>query len=83
MSAALTSVAKNCNSVVDAFVENLKTRFPSVLSGIGRIKNYQLKLHINPAYQAVRSPGSIWGPRCVEIATRSAVQTESAAHQTL
>jgi len=52
-----TPVAENCNTVVDAFAENLKTRFPNAFSGIER-KNYQLKLHINsqvvPAIQKMR-----------------------------
>ena len=53
-----TPVTENCNTVEDAFAENLKTRFPSVFSGIGKLKNYQLKLHINsqvvPVIQKMR-----------------------------
>ena len=53
-----TPVTENCNTVVDAFAEILKTRFPNVFSGIGKLKNYQLKLHINsqvvPAIQKMR-----------------------------
>ena len=29
-------------------MESLKAKFPGVFSGVGRLKNYQLKLHINP-----------------------------------
>ena len=41
-------VAESCNTVGCPFVESLKAKFPGVFSGVGRLKNYQLKLHIDP-----------------------------------
>ena len=41
-------VAESCNTVRCPFVESLKAKFPGVFSGVGRLKNYQLKLHIDP-----------------------------------
>ena len=40
--------AESCNTVGCPFVESLKAKFPDVFSGVGRLKNYQLKLHIDP-----------------------------------
>ena len=40
-------LAESCNTV-GSFVESLKAKFPGVFSGVGRLKNYQLKLHIDP-----------------------------------
>ena len=40
--------AESCNTVGCPFVESLKAKFPGVFSGVGRLKNYQLKLHIDP-----------------------------------
>ena len=37
----------NCNSVDDSLVGRLKANYPSVFKGIGKVKNYQLKLHID------------------------------------
>ena len=48
VSAAPIPVAENCNIVGDPSVESLKARFSSVFNGIGKLKNYQLKLHIDP-----------------------------------
>ena len=48
VSAAPIPVAENCNIVGDPCVESLKARFSSVFNGIGKLKNYQLKLHIDP-----------------------------------
>ena len=31
----------------DIFVESLKAKFPRVFSGVGKLKNYKLKLHID------------------------------------
>ena len=42
------SRAESCNTVGCPFVESLKAKFPGVFSGVGRLKNYQLKLHIDP-----------------------------------
>ena len=42
------SRAASCNTVGCPFVESLKAKFPGVFSGVGRLKNYQLKLHIDP-----------------------------------
>ena len=41
-------LAESCNTVGCPFVESLKVKFPGVFSGVGRLKNYQLKLHIDP-----------------------------------
>ena len=41
-------LAESCNTVGCPFVESLKTKFQGVFSGVGRLKNYQLKLHIDP-----------------------------------
>ena len=41
-------VAESCNTVGCPFVESLKAKFPGVFSGVGRLKNYQFKLHIDP-----------------------------------
>jgi len=41
-------LAESCNTVGCSFVESLKAKFPGVFSGVGRLKNYQLKLHIDP-----------------------------------
>ena len=41
-------LAESCNTVGRPFVESLKAKFPGVFSGVGRLKNYQLKLHIDP-----------------------------------
>ena len=41
-------VPESCNTVGCPFVESLKAKFPGVFSGVGRLKNYQLKLHIDP-----------------------------------
>ena len=38
---------ESCNVVGDTLVESLKAKFPTVFSGIGKAKNYQLKLHID------------------------------------
>ena len=38
----------NCDTVDDSFVGQLKAKYPSVFQGIGKLKNYQLKLHIDP-----------------------------------
>ena len=41
-------IAESCNTVGCPFVESLKAKFPGVFSGVGRLKNYQLNLHIDP-----------------------------------
>ena len=41
-------IAESCNTVGCPFVESLKAKFPGVFRGVGRLKNYQLKLHIDP-----------------------------------
>ena len=46
--AAPTPVSENCKIVRGARVESLKARFSNVFNGIGKLKNYQLKLHIDP-----------------------------------
>ena len=43
-----TPIAENCNTVRDTYEENLKAKFLSVFSGTGKLKNFQLKSHINP-----------------------------------
>ena len=51
-------VAESCNTVGCPFVESLKAKFPGVFSGVGRLKNYQSKLHIDlqviPVVQKMR-----------------------------
>ena len=41
-------IAESCNTVGCPFVESLKAKSPGVFRGVGRLKNYQLKLHIDP-----------------------------------
>ena len=41
-------LAESCNTVGCPFVEGLKAKFPGVFSSVGRLKNYQLKLNIEP-----------------------------------
>lgn len=41
-------LAESCNTVGCPFVESLKAKFSGVCSGVGRLKNYQLKQHIDP-----------------------------------
>ena len=52
------SRAASCNTVGCPFVESLKAKFPGVFSGVGRLKNYQSKLHIDfqviPVVQKMR-----------------------------
>ena len=43
----------NCNTVDDSFVGQPKAKYPSVFQGIGKLKNYQLKLHIDPSVTPV------------------------------
>lgn len=39
----------NCNTLDDSFAGRLKAKYPSVFQEIGKLKNYQLKLHIDPS----------------------------------
>ena len=41
------------NTVDDTFVGELKPKYPSVLQGIGKLKDYQLKLHVDPSVTPV------------------------------
>ena len=43
----------DCNTVDDTFVGELKAKYPSVFQGIGKLKDYQLKLHIDPSVTPV------------------------------
>ena len=47
MGPAPNPLAESCNTVSCPFVESLKAKFPGIFS-VGRLKNYQLKLHIDP-----------------------------------
>ena len=47
MGPAPNPLAESCNTVGCPFVESLKAKFPGVFS-VGRLKKYQLKLHIDP-----------------------------------
>ena len=49
----------NCNTLDDSFVGRLKEKCPSVFQEIGKLKNYQLKLHIDPSVTP-------WFRRCDE-----------------
>ena len=53
----------NCNTVDDTFVGQLQAKYPSVFHGIGKLKDYQLKLHIDPSVtpvvQKMRVPFSL------------------------
>ena len=42
-----------CNSVDGTSVEQLKAKYPNVFHGIGKLKGYQLKLHIDPSVTPV------------------------------
>ena len=41
------------NTVDDTFVGELKPKYPSVFQGIGKLKDYQLKLHVDPSVTPV------------------------------
>lgn len=43
----------NCNTVDDTFVGQFKAKYPSVYQGLGKLKNYQLKLHIDSSVTPV------------------------------
>ena len=43
----------DCNTVDDTFVGELKPKYPSVFQGIGKLKGYQLKLHVDPSVTPV------------------------------
>jgi len=43
----------DCNTVDDTFLGELKAKYPSVFQGIGKLKDYQLKLHIDPSVPTV------------------------------
>ena len=43
----------DCNTVDGTFVGGLKAKYPSVFQGIGKLKDYQLKLHIDPSVAPV------------------------------
>ena len=44
---------RNCNTVDDTLVGQLKAKYPSVLDEIGKLKGYQLKLHVDPSVTPV------------------------------
>ena len=53
-----------CNTVDGTFVGQLKAKYPNMFHGIGEIKGYQLKLHIDPSVTPVaqkmrRMPSSL------------------------
>ena len=53
-----------CNTVDGTFVGQLKTKYPNVFHGIGKLKGYQLKVHIDPSVTPVaqtmrRMPSSL------------------------
>ena len=50
---AETVNTRNCNTVDGSFVVQLKAKYPIVFQGIGKLKNYQLKLHIDPSVTPV------------------------------
>ena len=41
------------NTVDDTFLGELKAKYPSVFQGIGKLKDYQLKLHVDPSVPPV------------------------------
>ena len=43
----------NCNTVNSTFVGQLEAKYPSVFHGIGKLKGYQLKLHVDPSVTPV------------------------------
>ena len=43
----------NCNTVDDTLLGELKAKYPSVFQGIGKLKDYRLKLHIDPSVTPV------------------------------
>ena len=43
----------NCNTVNDTLVGQLKAKYPGVFHGIGKLKGYQLKLHVDPSVTPV------------------------------
>ena len=43
----------DCNTVDDTFVGELKAKYPSVFQGIGKLNDYQLKLHVDPSVTPV------------------------------
>ena len=40
--------ADDCNQVEDTFAEKIKTKYPNVFQGVGKLKGFKLKLHIDP-----------------------------------
>ena len=42
-----------CNTIDSTFVGQLKAKYPNVFLGIGKLKGYQLKLHIDPSVTPV------------------------------
>ena len=42
-----------CNTVDGTFVGQLKAKYPNVFHGIGKVKGYKLKLHIDPSVTPV------------------------------
>ena len=48
-----TPIGENCYTMGNTHEKNLKAKFPSVFSGIVKLMNFQLKLHINPRVSPV------------------------------
>ena len=70
-----------CNTVDDSFVGPLKANYPSVFKGIGKLKNYQLKLHIDlsvtPVVQKVRRvPFSLKDKVTAKVLSKGGVSTK-------
>lgn len=49
----ICSLSKNCNADLETFV---KAKYPECFTGIGKLKNVQIKLHIDPKCEPVAQP---------------------------
>ena len=43
----------DCNTVNDTILGKLKTKYPTLVQGIGKLEDYQLKLHVEPSVPTV------------------------------
>ena len=70
-----TSVYKD-NDVSEFHFENhgIHSKYPTVFSGVGKLNDYQLKVHVNPDIPPVAQP-----PRLVHFHIRKVVDKEQRA----
>jgi len=46
-------IGGSCNEVKSNFADQLKTQYPKVFTGVGKLKDFELKLHVDPNVQPV------------------------------